>query len=665
MPDARKMALELRPVNIDRLMRDLSLELSVSVGSKDVEVLFSFDPKLPPSVRSDALRLRQVLLNLASNAIKFTEHGEVVIALRLLATDGQTADIEFSVRDTGIGIPAEQQAGIFERFSQGEASTTRRFGGTSLGLTISQSIVELMGGTIVLDSTPGVGSRFHFVLALAIAQDDEIRAELRTVTGGRQLRALVVDDNASTRDVLQTIAQGLNWRCDCAVSGAEALALLQATDAQATPYDMILIDWDMPAMDGCETIRRVRNMFDRIQLPAIILVTAHGCEALAQRPETEAGMLNGFLMKPVTASMLYDAAVGAIAGSSPQLRSQGAERSDRLYGLRLLVVEDNALNQQVAKELLEHEGADVALADGGVAAVRMALEAAPPFDAILMDIQMPDMDGLSVTRLLRQDVRMQQVPIIAMTANVFISDREACVAAGMNDHIAKPISVPDVVSTLLQHCRGQVLAAVLPAPETAPRSELIDHALALRCMAGNEVLYARTAANFVRDAPALLARLDPSVGGWHTKQCASLLHTLKGMAATVGAQQLADLAGLLETELRAGAPADVGQRVAGIVALGSASGEALGPLIAQVVITVARPRRPYTAQDREELPQWLEQLELLLQRGNMRALDHVSRYGNVFEGVLGEKLMLIAESTLRFDFDGARELCLNLHKELP
>ena len=224
MLDARKMALELRPVNIDRLMRDLSLELSVSVGSKDVEVLFSFDPELPPSVRSDALRLRQVLLNLASNAIKFTEHGEVVIALRLLATDGQTADIEFSVRDTGIGIPAEQQAGIFESFSQGEASTTRRFGGTSLGLTISQSIVELMGGTIVLDSTPGVGSRFHFVLALAIAQDDEIRAELRTVTGGRQLRALVVDDNASTRDVLQSIAQNLNWRCDCAVSAPPAIS---------------------------------------------------------------------------------------------------------------------------------------------------------------------------------------------------------------------------------------------------------------------------------------------------------------------------------------------------------------------------------------------------------------------------------------------------------
>ena len=320
--EANKMTLDPRAFQLDQVMRDLSVILSASVGSKPVEVLFDIDPRIPQALIGDDLRLQQVLINLAGNAIKFTERGEVVIGLRALAVDDGFARIEVSVRDTGIGIPAEQHARIFDGFSQAEASTTRRFGGTGLGLAICQRLVGLMGGTIQLDSEPGKGSTFSFQVALAVASAPQAALALPSDADAVALpaepprqRALVVDDNATARQVLSEMVMSLGWEVDVADSGALALSLSQQRAEEGRPHDVAFVDWQMPGMDGWETSLKLRQASDLGASTLIMMVTAHGREMLAGRSAAEQANLGGFLVKPVTASMLLDAVRDAQSGS--------------------------------------------------------------------------------------------------------------------------------------------------------------------------------------------------------------------------------------------------------------------------------------------------------------------------------------------------------------
>jgi CheY-like chemotaxis protein/two-component sensor histidine kinase len=450
--EAGKMVLDTHAFRLDRLLRDVSVILASSVADKPIDVLFDIDKALPEVVLGDATRLRQVLINLGSNAVKFTPAGQVVVALRLLSRSRDVAEIEFSVQDTGIGISPENQGHIFDGFSQAEASTTRKFGGTGLGLPISQRLVQLMGGTLALSSQPGFGTRFSFVLALTAVID--IPAELietpRDV--GNMRRVLVVDDNPRAAELMQQMVQSWGWQCDSSTDGLQAQSQIALQCAEGNfPYAVIYLDCQMAPTDGWETARAIRQCcatHNGMQ-PAIIMISSLGREAMAHRTQREQELVNGFLVRPVTASMLLDAVIDPLHAKAQsrhtEKRSTGVRRLD---SLRLLVVEDNLINQQVAEELLAAEGALVALAANGRLGVEAVAAAGTPFDAVLMDIQMPVMDGYAATREIREVLGLKTLPIIAMTANALESDRQDCLAAGMNEHVGKPFDVAQLVAVI-------------------------------------------------------------------------------------------------------------------------------------------------------------------------------------------------------------------------
>jgi two-component system sensor histidine kinase/response regulator len=561
--DAGKMSLENLPFRPDTVMRDLSVVLSANVKAKDIDVLFDVDPQLAEVVVGDALRLQQILINLGGNAIKFTEKGQVVIALRNVHSDALTNRIEFSVQDSGIGIAPEHQAQIFTGFAQAEASTTRRFGGTGLGLTISKSLVELMGGTLHLESTPGVGSTFSFEVEFPVVRD---MPNAHLAPADPQVvaqRVLIVDDNPVAANLLQKMVHALGWQGEWTGSGQEALENVQREIVRhhgKCPYSLILMDWQMPQMDGWETIRRMCNMArlcDGAQ-PLVVMLSANGRQGLAQRSEEEQALVDGFLVKPVTASMLLEAVMEATSGN-PGIRRLTAGRASKrqLAGMRILVVEDNLINQQVAEELLSGEGAIVSLAANGQLGVDAVRLAAPQFDVVLMDIQMPVMDGYTATGHIRSELGLVQLPIIAMTANVMASDREACMAAGMNEHIGKPFDMAKLVSQLLRSTgfdasadsqTTPVEASALPTPLPAPLApvEGMDLHGALGRMSGSRSLYSRTARDFLNILVTMHAKLCEQFESNDKQKLAMTLHTLKGNAGTLGVTALAQDAKRLE-----------------------------------------------------------------------------------------------------------------------
>ena len=575
--EAGKMSLDLQPMRIDELLRDLSVILAANVGQREIEVLFDVDPHLPRCVIADAMRLQQVLVNLAGNALKFTPQGEVVVQLKLVALEAEGVTLDFGVRDTGIGIAPEHQEQIFSGFTQAEASTTRRFGGTGLGLSISRRLLQLMGSELQLESRPGQGSHFFFRLHLDLPgqQPEPEQGLSRQPAHLGPLKVLVVDDHRHARELLASMCESLGWQVDMADSGDAALALVRASLASTQPYEVALIDWAMPELDGWETSRAVRKLSrGEASSPVIVMVSAHGRDMLSQRSHREQGLLDAFLVKPVTASMLYDAVADARAtgpktdfdmmhGALQAVDAVAAARADggairtmapsrprqhraqRLAGLRLMVVEDNLNNQQVARELLEDEGATVVLAgDGQQALSHLALSRqGPKVDAVLMDVQMPLMDGYTATRLIRRQLRMT-LPIIAMTANARSSDREACLDAGMTEHVGKPFDIDHLVAVLQRHCGTGAAVGAQERRGTPPSGPGLPQALleqagsqgielgqAFARMSGRTELFARTIQALADAAQAL-----PS------PPTASALHALRGLAITLGASELAELA---------------------------------------------------------------------------------------------------------------------------
>ena len=648
--EAGKMVLDPRPFRLDRLLRDLSVILSPAIGSKDVEVLFDVDPAVPGALVGDDLRLRQVLINLGGNAIKFTSAGEVVLRVAVAEHGDQDVLLDFSVRDTGIGIAPENQARIFSGFSQAEASTTRRFGGTGLGLAICQRLVGLMGGELGLDSALGQGSRFHFQARFPLAAPGALADAGDAVAAPpalEQLHTLIVDDNASARTVLSTMVQSLGWQADLAASGDEALALVQARVAAGRPYDAVFMDWQMPGLDGWQTGQRIRDLQGAgAPAPMLVMVTAHGREALAGHGEQAQALLDGFLVKPVTASMLFDAVADARAAAAhPALRSAPVAAGPRLAGLRLLVVEDNANNQQVAQELLEDEGALVTLAAHGEAGVAAVAQADPPFDAVLMDLQMPVMDGFTATARIRHHLGRTRLPIIAMTANAMATDREACLAAGMNDHVGKPFDLATLVATLRRHTGRGALpagqAAATPAPDLPPAvlaeatQRGIALAPALARLGGHRRVYRRLLADFDTELADLPDRLAAQLQRGQPGEAGRLMHTCKGLAGTLGLQPLATLAADAERALAAaGAPVDAaagGDLVASLRARVAATradldwlagrladAESAAPSMADMteVVDEADAAAPAAA-----LAPLLAELAALLRSADMRAVD--------------------------------------------
>ncbi len=662
------------------LVDDLSVVVSAITGDKGIEILFSIDPLIPPGLMGDDLHLRQILLNLVSNAIKFTDRGEVLLSIRVLRKTTESVEIEFSVQDSGIGIPEDKLQYIFEGFSQAESSISRRFGGTGLGLAISKRLVVLMGGALQVESKIDKGSRFHFKLHFAIGSQsvlgssDAARVHLKD-----KIRLLIVDDNAMARKVLQEIGESFGWRCDALTSGEQALAQLErSTDPL---YEVILMDWGMPGLDGRETALRIRNLEGLGKSPVILMVSAHNRELITKIEAHDKKIVDGYLTKPVTASTLYSAVIEALADQEGKsIREPLKLESDySLIGLRLLVFEDNLINEQVAQELLIKNGAYVEIARRGVDGIKLALAAYPPFDAILMDLQMPDMDGFETTRQLRAHASLQNIPIIAMTANAMDKDKEACLIAGMVAHIGKPVELDQLIRTLLIYTgrliysqrspsepdKGAVVSAhTLPDPaDNSP----INVEAAVKRLGGNRLLYEKLVRSFQTGIIADLAELQQHINKGQWQEIARCLHTLKGSADVLGATGLATLAGEEEikaTQLSKNEPrldeSNHKERAKGLFAELDAKVkqtlellEANLPPLPERVSSLAPP----PGLDKEGLASALRELVLLLKEGDLEATEVCARIGEQYGSMLGRRFTALEKAVSRLNLIQALEEC--------
>jgi two-component system sensor histidine kinase/response regulator len=446
--EAGKLTVERVEFELDKVLENVSNLIAEKAEEKGLELIFDIDSAVVSTrLRGDPLRLGQVLINFCNNAVKFTEKGNVVIRAQLLETTGVDQLIEFSVSDTGIGMTETQIGRLFQAFEQADTSTTRKYGGTGLGLAISKRLAELMGGDVGVTSEVGKGSTFWFTARLgkgAVAPRPSLfRSDLR----GR--RVLVIDDNSQARTVLSSMLINIGFVSDEAASGEEGIEMVCQAANRIEPYEIIFVDWQMPGLDGIETSKGILALPELSTPPHLVMVTAYGREDVLKQAEENG--LGNVLVKPVTSSTLFDTIIAVLHApreATDQIEIAPSFEIARTRGTRVLLVEDNDINQEVAIGLLEDAAIQVDLAENGEIAVRMARENA--YDAVLMDMQMPIMDGIEATRAIRSDPRFQNLPIIAMTANAMATDREQCLKAGMNDHIGKPIDPDQLFSVLLR-----------------------------------------------------------------------------------------------------------------------------------------------------------------------------------------------------------------------
>ncbi len=598
--EAGKMTLERVPFDLNGMLDHLSSLTALKSDAKQLELVFRVGRGVPSVLVGDPLRLGQVLMNLTGNAVKFTEQGEIVMAVDVAARDADGITLRFTVSDTGIGMDEAQLASLFQAFAQADTSVTRRYGGTGLGLTISQQLVQLMGGTIAVTSRPGVGSSFTFDVALGVG--DAAAATAMPMAELQSSRVLVVDDSTTARDAIAEMLDGYGIVADMASSGEECLALMAQADADGNPYRVVLMDYLMPGLDGMETIRRIRADARGGTPPAILMLTVCSRETvLKQQGDVP---LAGFLTKPVGPALLYHSLVQALRpdlSAEPQDDTAGLAGRDltRLDGARILLVDDNANNREVALDFMAAARMQVDVAVHGGEALRMVQQA--DYDLVLMDIQMHEMDGLTATRRIRALPGFDKLPIIAMTAHAMAGDRENSLAAGMNDHVVKPIDPDLLFGALLRwidpaRLAGRQLPAapVVAAPqaEDVPRDGWpalpgVDWQAALASVDGQPARLYKRLHSFVREYLATPALLRDALASGHHGTIQALAHNLKSSAFYIGANGLSGLAGTVELELRAARHESLGVLVPELIGTLGALLAGLAPLAAVQPVTAS------------------------------------------------------------------------------
>ncbi len=562
--EAGMLALDLSDFELDEVLETVSAVTSTRAEEKGLEIVYSIAPDVPRRLRGDPFRLGQVLTNLVGNAVKFTEVGEIVVSVEASPPDieaEEVAMLAFSVRDTGIGLDPEQISHLFLPFSQAEARTSGRYGGTGLGLAICRRLVTLMGGRIGVESVPGQGSVFRFLLPMrpTPTRDHATSQMLRqSVLAGA--RVLVVDDNASAREILSDILREFGMQVDAAPSGVEGLHALRESSRRGRPYEIILMDWRMPGMDGLEVARRIREEERLAHTPAVLMVTAYGREEVLKRVE-ELG-LQGLLIKPVTESVMFNTLIQILRPLAPPALPSlvvtpraGPHGARLLAGRRVLVVDDNALNREVATDFLELAGVVVTTANNG----RVALESLElsTFDAVLMDLHMPEMDGLEATRMIRRQPEWADLPIIALTAQARAEDRSIVADAGMNAHLTKPIDEEALYSILANAIaeRSSAAPGLLPmaadvtATDTGQRIDLAAIEARFGIRSGRMI---RLLDGFLRDFSGAPAECDRLSDGGDLPTTALLAHNLKGSLGYLGADGLGGDAERIERAARFG-----------------------------------------------------------------------------------------------------------------
>ncbi len=553
--EAGKLQVESSEFELEKVLDNVADLIAEKTSAKGLELVFDVEKTVPQYLVGDSLRLGQILINYANNAVKFTEQGEISIRIRLQEQTDKDVLLYCSVCDTGIGLTTEQQGRLFQSFSQADTSTTRKFGGTGLGLVIAKKLAELMGGEVGVESELGKGSTFWFTSRLGKGRGQQHKLALSRDLQGK--RVLVVDDNQNARLVLQEMLSNMSLKVDQASSGKLAIEAVSRAESENSPYQIVFLDWRMPDMDGIETAKRIRQRHLK-HIPLMIMVTAYGREEVVKGAE-EAG-IEDVLIKPVSASMLFDGVL-RILGTVVDGPRTGADTPSNTFeqlvsirGARILLVEDNDLNQEVAMELLREAGFVVDLAEDGLVALNKIRSAA--YDIVLMDMQMPVMDGVTATVQIRKDPRYNDLPVVAMTANAMQGDRDRCIAAGMNDHVAKPIEPEDLWKALLKWIKPRpVITQPVPQQEQAevelPSAiEGLDMHNGLRRVLGKKSLYLSMLRKFVAGQSGVLLQIRQALQSEQHVDAERLAHTLKGASANIGADRLQHLAEKLESAIR-------------------------------------------------------------------------------------------------------------------
>lgn len=671
--EAGKMTLERIDFQLDDVMDHLASLVGMRAEDKALELLFSAGPDVPTSLVGDPTRLGQVLVNLGTNAVKFTEKGEVVVGVEKVAEDDAGVELHFWVKDSGIGMTEEQRGRLFQSFSQADTSTTRKYGGTGLGLAISKSLVEKMNGRIWVESQPGKGSTFHFHARFGLAKAPPTKRMLRAEEL-RGVRALVVDDNASAREILSTMARSFGPEVDVARDGTEALVMAATAEAASRPYGLVLMDWKMPVMDGVETVRRL-ELQSGPAAPAVVLVTAYNREE-ALGSAAQAGVhFHAVLTKPVTPSTLLEAIGGALGREVPVVsRSRAkaevdAEAFARLAGSRVLLVEDNDLNQELAVDLLQRAKMEVVIANNGQEALDV-LAGDARFDGVLMDCQMPVMDGYTATREIRRNSSFAAIPIVAMTANAMAGDREKALEAGMLDHIPKPLDVSTMFAIMAKWFRpvGGGRAGVVVAAQAPPSSPPADATTGLGPLPGidveaglattlqNEQLYRRLLRKFRDGQRGFVEQFRAALQEADQTAPERLAHTLKGVAGNLGARRVQAVAGDLERAchehvdrdrlepLLAKVGAELEPVIEGLARLEPLGGDGDGA-----------EKTPAVAHDPERVRALRARLESLLAASDTEAADAAEELARAVDGTpLAAAMRGVIRAVAEYDFDAAQ-----------
>jgi two-component system sensor histidine kinase/response regulator len=659
--EAGKLTMESVPFHLEEVLNNVANLVSLRAQEAGLEVNFYVGREVPLSLLGDALRLGQVLVNLTNNAVKFTRQGNITVRVGVETLQESQVALHFQVQDTGIGMTGEQIGRLFSAFTQADSSTTRRFGGTGLGLTICKRLVEMMQGRIWVESWPGVGSHFHFTASFPRANRERRRFRLpsKDLLG---LRVLVADDNPVAREILQKSFESFSFQVTCVSSGEEVLVEMERALAQGRGYQVVFLDWQMGGMDGLCTIREISRCFPEARIPKIVMVTAYAREDVLLAAQGVG--VAGFLTKPVALSTLFETVL-SILGREATLHGATAQESalhpeeslPDWRGVRVLLVEDNEINQQVAYELLTQEGMVVQIAADGQQAVAAVL--AGRFDLVLMDVQMPVMDGYAAARAIRAEARFADLPIIAMTANAMAGDREKCLQAGMNDHLSKPVHPPLLFATLARHCRVRNRLASTVPPQEVAEGLLpdylpgIDLASGLRNMNGNRKLYLKVLGDLGARYQDFMERLHAAVAQGEKALAHRLVHTLKGVAGTVGAAGLRQAAEQLENVWK-------GEQVADWPALSGRLQENLALVLSGLaewqrhLPLQGRPKPEGGALDRSALLTQLQRLEGMIEEGDADACGLVEqlRQQGGSDRIMAE-LQSLAAQVVEYEFEEA------------
>ncbi|MBU2549589.1 MAG: response regulator [Proteobacteria bacterium] len=668
--EAGRMEIEETEFSLYEVMANLSEMFAHKAHEKEIELMISIDETVPTALIGDPVRLGQVLINLTGNAIKFTERGEVLVSVRsggeIIETAGDHLMLKFSVKDTGVGIPPNRIDRIFESFTQADDSITRKHGGTGLGLSISRQLAVLMGGDIWAESVSGQGSIFHFSVRFR-RQPEEKQVKTAPPSDLRGLRVLVVDDNRTSQEILTSFIRSFHMQAEAVGSGREAIERVQIADP---PFDLILMDWKMPGMNGLEATRKIKRELKLGKLPVICMVSAYGRQDLMR--ESEKALIEAFLHKPVNQSFLFDTIMELFGRKTESItpdRSVAAGMRARpgpwLEGVRVLLVEDNRVNEEIAREWLESAGIDVTSVRNGAEALNDL--SGSTFDAVLMDIQMPVMDGLEATGRIRKDLGLDDLPIIAMTAHAQTGDRERCLDAGMNDYVTKPIDPEKLFAALVRWIPGAPDAPAAEAPLStepkpgvppeAPGLDLpgIDLNTGLFRANQNRRLYRRLLTTFLEDFEGAGRTIREDLDRGRDNDARLLAHSIKGVGGNIGALTLNEKAAALEEALEAGAVSIDHPVLAGFetaleeVLAGLRSADLAGE-------TAVEPGRPASNLDMAVVRNKLEQLASLLDEdldAGRKLIRELSP--DLQASAHAESFALVAEHVEDFDLDGAVE----------